>query len=681
MTPSTSNGPKDLGIDLSQFSEVFFEEANEHLASMEALLLAVGERPPTDEDLNAIFRAAHSIKGGAAMFGFQDVTELTHDLESVLDDVRKHALDLTPEMVEAFLVARDLTAQQLAQHRAGAGGAADAAEAQALRVRMRAFKAAGSAAVPAQPRVAAAPTPAPGSPAPVATAAVASPAPQAPGGGAESSYKRVVGHVIDGQPGATDADVRAVSEYAAGKAAEPPATRRGDYGLFEEALPGAAAPAVRAAPAAPAATGTVTAPAAAGSAAVAVATSAAAPAPAAAGAAKPAAAAAAGESSTIRVGVEKVDQLINMVGELVITQAMLQQRATDLDPVAFRGFVTAMSDLERNTRSLQQAVMSIRMLPMATVFNRFPRMVRDLAARLGKKVELKMVGEGTELDKGLIEKIVDPLTHLVRNSLDHGVETPERRLAAGKPATGVLTLSAYQQGGAIVIEVQDDGAGLNRERILEKARERGLAVSDGMPDQEVWALIFEAGFSTAAVVTDVSGRGVGMDVVKRNIGALNGSVEISSQGGRGTRMTVRLPLTLAIMDGMSIAVGDETYIIPLASIVESLQVNSSTIRQISNAGRVIQVRSEYLPVVSLREAFNIHSKVSEGSDLMMVIVESEGAKLALVVDELLGQNQVVVKSIEANYRKVPGVSAATIMGDGRVAFIVDVPGMIRMTRH
>jgi len=687
MTPSTSTGKgKDLGIDLSQFSEVFFEEANEHLASMESLLLAVGERPPTDEDLNAIFRAAHSIKGGAAMFGFQDVTELTHDLESVLDDVRKHELDLTAEMVEAFLLARDLTAKQLTQHRGGAGGAAEDGEAHALRARMRAFKELGhkrgaapasaapggqaGAAGPAPAAVAAASAPAAAAAdsGPAAVAAASAPAASSQ---VQASYGRVADYVVDGKAGATEADLRALGEYVAGIGPKPAAAQRGDYGLFEEAAPAAdaagrdaAAAASGPAPAAAPGAGSPAAGAAAAGSAAARQTG-----------------AAAAESSSIRVAVEKVDQLINMVGELVITQAMLQQRATDLDPVAFRGFATAMSDLERNTRSLQQAVMSIRMLPMATVFNRFPRMVRDLAARLGKKVELKMVGEGTELDKGLIEKIVDPLTHLVRNSLDHGVETPERRLAAGKPATGVLTLSAYQQGGAIVIEVQDDGAGLNRDLILAKAKERGIAVSDAMPDQDVWALIFEAGFSTASVVTDVSGRGVGMDVVKRNISALNGTVEISSQAGRGTRMTVRLPLTLAIMDGMSIAVGDETYIIPLAGIVESLQVNSASIRQISNAGRVIQVRSEYLPVVSLREVFNIRSEARDGSDLMMVIVESEGSKIALVVDELLGQNQVVVKSIEANYRKVQGVSAATIMGDGRVAFIVDIPGMIRMTRH
>jgi two-component system chemotaxis sensor kinase CheA len=677
MNPSASTGkPKDLGIDLSQFADVFFEEASEHLASMESLLLEVSERAPSDEDLNAIFRAAHSIKGGAAMFGFQDVTELTHDLESVLDDVRKHTLDLTPEMIETFLLARDLTAKQLAGHRAGSTAPEDQAESDALRKRMRGFKA-GALAAPAEKKG----TAAAAAPAAVPAAATT----DAADAEAEASYGRVTDYLVTGKKGATDADVRALSERAArqlrkgiaaaGRDSAPdaastaapasPAPRvmdspTGEYGFFEEIKP---APAAAAAPA--------QAPAAAD----------------AAGAAEkaPAAAKAAGaavsESNSIRVAVEKVDQLINMVGELVITQAMLQQRASDLDPVAFRGFVTAMSDLERNTRSLQQAVMSIRMLPMSMVFNRFPRMVRDLAAKLGKKVELKTAGEATELDKGLIEKIIDPLTHLVRNALDHGIETPERRLAAGKPATGTLTLSAYQQGGAIVIEVQDDGGGLNRERILAKARERGMPVSDSMGDQEVWQIIFEAGFSTAATVTDVSGRGVGMDVVKKNIGALHGTVEINSALGRGTRMTVRLPLTLAIMDGMSIAVGKETYIIPLASIVESLQVNNATIRQISNAGRVIQVRSEYLPVVSLREVFNIDTENKGSSDLMMVIVESEGAKLALVVDELLGQNQVVVKSIEANYKRVQGVSAATIMGDGRVAFILDVPAMIRMTRH
>jgi two-component system chemotaxis sensor kinase CheA len=385
--------------------------------------------------------------------------------------------------------------------------------------------------------------------------------------------------------------------------------------------------------------------------------------------------------TSIRVSVEKVDQLINQVGELVITQAMLAQSVGRLDPVLHEKLLAGMADLERNTRDLQESVMSIRMLPIAFVFNRFPRLVRDLAAKLGKQVQLVTQGEGTELDKGLIERISDPLTHLVRNSIDHGIEVPDLREAAGKPAFGTITLRAAHQGGNILIEVSDDGAGLDRDRILAKARERGLAVHDGMADAEVWNLIFEPGFSTAQVVTDVSGRGVGMDVVRRNIGALGGSVEIESMHGIGTRMTVRLPLTLAIMDGMSVAVGSEVYILPLASIVESLQVAEGQVRSIAGQGLVIDVRSEYLPVLSMHELFVNGPSLGDRASGTMVIVETEGAKVALLVDELLGQHQVVVKSLEANYRKVHGISGATIMGDGRVALILDVATLTRMRRQ
>jgi two-component system chemotaxis sensor kinase CheA len=321
--------------------------------------------------------------------------------------------------------------------------------------------------------------------------------------------------------------------------------------------------------------------------------------------------------------------------------------------------------------------MSIRMMPISFVFSRFPRVVRDLAGKLGKQVELKTVGEGTELDKGLIEKIADPLNHLVRNSLDHGIESPEKRVAAGKPAIGTITLRAFHQGGNIVIEVGDDGAGLNRAKILAKARERGLAVSDAMSDQEVWQLIFEAGFSTAEVVTAVSGRGVGMDVVKRNIYAMGGRVEIDSASGIGTRISVRLPLTLAILDGMSVSVGQEVFIVPLTFIVESLQPAKQDIKTIAGMGTVVHVRGEYLPVVALHEVLNVRPKVTELERGIMVIVESEGAKSAMFVDDLLGQHQVVIKSLETNYRKVPGVSGATIMGDGKVALILDVEALVR----
>lgn len=391
---------------------------------------------------------------------------------------------------------------------------------------------------------------------------------------------------------------------------------------------------------------------------------------------KASASASASETSSIRVSIEKVDQMINLVGELVITQAMLAQTASQLDPVIFEKLLSGMSQLERNTRDLQESVMSIRMMPISFVFSRYPRVVRDLAAKLNKRVELKTVGENTELDKGLIEKIADPLTHLVRNSLDHGIEVAEKRIAAGKPAQGTITLRAFHQGGSIVIEVSDDGAGLNRGKILAKAKERGLPVSDGMSDQEVWLLIFEAGFSTAETVTDVSGRGVGMDVVKRNIQGMGGRIDIESALGVGTRISIRLPLTLAILDGLSVAVGDQMFIVPLNYIIESMQPTAADIKTVSGHGRVVQVRGEYLPVIALHEIFNLHPNVTAVHEGILVILEAEGHKAALFVDDLIGQHQVVIKSLESNYRRVQGVSGATIMGDGKVALILDTAALV-----
>lgn len=386
------------------------------------------------------------------------------------------------------------------------------------------------------------------------------------------------------------------------------------------------------------------------------------------------------ETNSIRVSIGKVDQMINLVGELVITQAMLAQTTSEIDQAISEKLHSGMTQLERNTRDLQEAVMSIRMLPMSFVFSRYPRVVRDLAAKLNKKVELKTVGEGTELDKGLIEKIADPLTHLVRNSLDHGIELPEKRIAAGKLAKGTITLRAFQQGGSIVIEVGDDGAGLSREKILAKAKERGLQVNDGMSDQDVWMLIFEPGFSTAEKVTDVSGRGVGMDVVKRNIQGMGGRVEINSVYGVGTRITIRLPLTLAILDGLSVTVGDQMFIVPLTYITESLQPSDNDIKTIGGRGRVVQVRGEYLPVIALHELFNIRPKSTEIKEGILVILDADGHKAALFVDELVGQHQVVIKSLESNYRRVHGVSGATIMGDGKVALILDTTGLVMSTQ-
>jgi two-component system chemotaxis sensor kinase CheA len=388
----------------------------------------------------------------------------------------------------------------------------------------------------------------------------------------------------------------------------------------------------------------------------------------------------AAEASTLRVSVEKVDQLINLVGELVITQAMLAQTSTKIDLTKHQQLVSGLADLERHTRDLQESVMSIRMIPMSMVYSRFPRMLRDLAAKLNKKVDFVTHGESTELDKGLVEKITDPLTHLVRNSCDHGIEMPAERRAAGKPETGTITLAASHQGGSIVIEVRDDGKGLSRPKLIKKARERGIDAPDDMSDADVWSLIFAPGFSTAEVVTDVSGRGVGMDVVKKNITALGGTVEIESAEGFGMSVRVRLPLTLAIMDGMSVGVNNECYILPLASVVESFQVQADTVRTIGGSGQVVRVREEYLPVVELERVFDVQRNGILPDKPVMVVVEAEGRRAALLVDELLGQQQVVVKNLEANYRRVSDVSGATIMGDGRVALILDVGALARRGR-
>jgi len=387
------------------------------------------------------------------------------------------------------------------------------------------------------------------------------------------------------------------------------------------------------------------------------------------------------EAATIRVAISKVDQLINLVGELVITQAMLAQNSRALDPALYQQLLTGLTDLDRNTRDLQESVMSIRMIPMSIVFSRFPRMLRDLANKLGKKVDFVTQGEATELDKGLVEKITDPLTHLVRNSCDHGIEMPADRVRAGKSETGTITLSAAHQGGSIVIEVRDDGRGMSREKILAKARERGMEVSDQMTDPEVWMLIFAPGFSTAEVVTDVSGRGVGMDVVKRNIAALNGTVEIDSAEGYGMKVSIRLPLTLAIMDGMSVGVGNEVYILPLSSVVESFQVKSDAVSTVGQGAHLVKVRDEYMPVIELEKVFQVPRFDSDKSSDIMVVVEADGSRVALLVDELLGQQQVVVKNLESNYRKVPNISGATILGDGKVALILDTGALVRRSRH
>lgn len=387
------------------------------------------------------------------------------------------------------------------------------------------------------------------------------------------------------------------------------------------------------------------------------------------------------EASSIRVGIDKVDSLINMVGELVITQSMLGQLGSEFDIEQLPKLMEGLSQLEQNTRELQESVMRIRMLPISFAFSRFPRMVRDLCQRLDKKIELELIGEQTELDKTVMEKVVDPLVHLVRNALDHGIEQPQERVAAGKPETGKVVLKAYHQSGDVVIEINDDGKGLDRQRIIDKAIENGLASesdASNFSDEQVYDMIFQPGFSTAQEVSDVSGRGVGMDVVRRNIHSLNGSVEITSSLGIGSKITIRLPLTLAILDGQLVRVGRQTYIFPLVSIVESLQSRAGMVSRVAGGSDVFQLRDEYVPIIRLYDLFNIEADSCELTNALLVVVECDGQKIAVLVDDLLSQQQVVIKSLEQNYQRVQGVSGATILGDGTVALILDVPGLVRM---
>jgi two-component system chemotaxis sensor kinase CheA len=544
-----------MGIDLAQFHRVFFEESFEGVDVMEAGLLALGAGAADAEQINAVFRAAHSIKGGSGTFGFADIAAYTHAMETLLDEIRGGRRPATSDAVDVLrgplTAARDGVLQD--------GLAVDAQRA----------------------------------------VAVADPAEAAP---------------VTGPP-----ERPAQSELQA-PAMPPPAA-----GLR----------------------------------------------------------AATNGGGSIRVDTQKIDQLINMVGELVITQSMLGLLGADFDLGKLDRLREGLAQLERHTRELQEGVMRIRMLPIGFSFNRFPRLVHDLGTSLGKQVELRISGETTEVDKTVVEKIGDPLVHLVRNSLDHGIESPAERLAAGKPAASVIELSAAHRAGNVVIEIRDDGRGLDRGRILRKATERGLvAPGAALSDAQVYELIFLPGFSTAEQVSDVSGRGVVMDVVRRNINELGGGVEIESSPGRGSTVTIRLPLTLAILDGQTVRVGDETYVVPLTSIVESIQVRRDMVNLVAGRGETFRLRGEYLPVIRLHEVLGVPDpRVTELTDGLLVVVESDGRRGGLLVDDLVGQQQVVIKSLEANYRRVDGIAGATIMGDGSVALILDVPGLIRLASH
>lgn len=729
-----------MTLDITQFYQTFFDEADELLAQMEQLLLVLDIANPDPEDLAAIFRAAHSIKGGAATFGFTALTETTHILESLLDRARNNELVLRADMIDTFLATKDVLSDQLAAYRASAEP--DAAAAAAICAKLERLKSedAGPSVAPV-----------------VEVAAVveelAYEGPNAPPAHVVAQAHEIIeddgswdgafeitdaaanaGSAQDATPGHTGAGAEAgphlkITLRGVGEKDQALLTDElgnlgtiagqkksgGDLVLWldsdvssddiiavccfvidesqivlgrgnaADASSVDSAPVTEAAPAAvqkqvqEAAVAAPKQEEAAPAAAQAAAGIRPDQAPKAPEKARPAAAASA-EGSSIRVGVEKVDQLINLVGELVITQAMLAETTSTFDPALHDRLFNGMAQLERNARDLQEAVMSIRMMPMDYVFSRFPRLVRDIAGKLGKEVELVTFGQATELDKSLIERIIDPLTHLVRNSLDHGIETVDARRAAGKSTTGQLVLSAAHHGGNIVIEVSDDGAGLRRDKILAKAQKQGMQVSESMSDDEVWQLIFMPGFSTAEQVTDISGRGVGMDVVKRNIQSMGGHVEITSREGRGTTTKIMLPLTLAILDGMSVKVGNEIFILPLNFVMESLQPVAEDIYTVANGERVVRVRGEYLPLVALHNVFSVEGARTEPTQGIVTIMQTEGRRFAMLIDELVGQQQVVVKNLETNYRKVHGISAATILGDGSVALIVDVAALNRESR-
>lgn len=663
-----------MSMDISDFYQTFFDEADELLADMEQHLLDLVPESPDAEQLNAIFRAAHSIKGGAGTFGFTILQETTHLMENLLDEARRGEMQLNTDIINLFLETKDIMQEQLDAYKNSEEPDAASFEYICNALRQLALEAKGET-----------------TPAVVETAALSAAIQEESVAETESPRDESKLRIVLSRLKANEVDlleeelgnlatltdvVKGADSLSAtldGSVAEDDIVAvlcfviEADQIAFEKVVTAPVEKSQEKTEVAPVAPPAVVAPAAKSAAHEHH-----------AGREKPARER---ESTSIRVAVEKVDQLINLVGELVITQSMLAQRSNELDPVNHGDLITSMGQLQRNARDLQESVMSIRMMPMEYVFSRFPRLVRDLAGKLGKQVELTLVGSSTELDKSLIERIIDPLTHLVRNSLDHGIEMPEKRLEAGKNVVGNLILSAEHQGGNICIEVTDDGAGLNRERILAKAMSQGMAVNENMTDDEVGMLIFAPGFSTAEQVTDVSGRGVGMDVVKRNIQEMGGHVEIQSKQGSGTTIRILLPLTLAILDGMSVRVAGEVFILQLNAVMESLQPREEDLHPLAGGERVLEVRGEYLPLVELWKVFDVDGAKTEATQGIVVILQSAGRRYALLVDQLIGQHQVVVKNLESNYRKVPGISAATILGDGSVALIVDVSALQGLNRE
>ena len=669
-----------MSIDLSQFFEVFFEESFEGLDAMEAELLNLEPGDLDSETINTIFRAAHSIKGGSGTFGFNSVADFTHVLETLLDQIRNGERNLETVHVNLLLKSVDCLREMLGALQSEQEP--DLTDSNVLKAEFEAIlniehddsqasgtnvnaKSLDTYQVDFKPlhhlfKTGNEPLYLFSELADLGECSVSSDLTDLPDIHDIQPDECYLAWTFFVETHEDDKKIKEIFEWVEDDA-KIDVTLCG--GLFEEdeSTPEEASipePEVIAKESSPD------------------------PGPAKEASIEPAKkpAKTSGESTSIRVGIDKVDSLINMVGELVITQAMLTQLGEgDMTENKQMALKEGLAQLAHNTRDLQESVMRIRMMPISFVFSRFPRLVRDISQKLNKEVELKLIGETTELDKTVMEKISDPMVHLVRNSLDHGLETPEHRIEAGKDPIGKVTLNAFHQGGNIVIEIMDDGNGLNTDKIKSKAIEKGLITdNESMTDDEINELIFMPGFSTADAVSDLSGRGVGMDVVKRNIHALNGSIDVTSERGTGSTFTIRLPLTLAILDGQLVTLGKHTYIVPLISIVESLQVDLKQVNCVGGGVDVLRLRDEYIPILRLFQIFNHTGAIEELDKGLLVIVESDNQKVGLLVDDLLAQQQVVIKSLEANYQKVDGVSGATILGDGRVSLIVDISGLIKL---
>ena len=661
--------------------QAFFDEASDLLVDFEAGVLRLEEGPHDAELLNRIFRGAHTLKGNSAMLGFERMARFTHALEDLLDQLRKGRRPVTPRAVDALLASSDVLRTLVAAGQADRpDGSAEerAAEARALSA-IQATLDAG------QPQATAAST------APAAarmlweiefrppadllrrgldpqriledisrlgevlqTVALTDGLPPLASMDPEASY---LGWRIFLLGTCTQAELEACFEFVG----DPAAVTLHGMSMDDTNGPIAAAPASAPAagpmstPAAEVATDTYTGP--------------------------DRRRAAAAEAASIRVPVDKVDRLIDLVGELVITQSMIAQTVAAFSPAKLPALMEAVAQMDRHARELHERMMGVRMIPIKTLFARFPRLLRDLAGPAGKQVVLETQGEETELDKTVIERIADPLTHLVRNAIDHGLERPEARQAAGKPATGCIRLGAYQQGGNVFLEITDDGRGLDRDKILAKAHASGLVSADeALSDEQVFALIFRPGFSTADAITAISGRGVGMDVVRQNVEALGGSIAIQTELGRRTTFRVKLPLTLAIVDGQVVAVGPQSFVVPVMSIVESVQPRREHLNRVLGSGETITIRNRVLPLIRLHRVFGVTPRSEDPTTGLVVVVEHDGRPAALLVDELLSQQQVVIKSLESNFEKVRGVAGATILGDGRVTLILDVPGLLALAR-